>query len=46
MWIGILVVAALGLVAVPKNKLLRARGAIQRTLDRQITAVETLIPHF
>ena len=36
-WIGILVVAALGLVAVPKNKLLRAKEAVQRTLDRQIT---------
>ena len=36
-WIGILLLAAIGLVVVPKNKLLRAREAAQRTLDHQIT---------
>ena len=36
-WIGIYLLAAIGLVAIPKNKLLRARDAIQRTLDGVIT---------
>ena len=36
-WIGILLLAAIGLVVVPKNKLLRAREAAQRTLDHQVT---------
>ena len=36
-WIGVCLLAAIGLVAVPKNKLLRARDAIARTLDGKIT---------
>ena len=36
-WIGVFVLAAIGLVAIPKNKLLRARDAIQRTLNSEIT---------
>ena len=35
-WIGVLVLAAIGLVVVPPNKLLRAREAVERTLARQI----------
>lgn len=36
-WIGVYVLAAIGLIAIPKNKLLRARDAIQRTLSTGIT---------
>lgn len=36
-WIGVYILAAIGLVAVPKNKLLRARDAIARTLGGGIT---------
>ena len=35
-WIGVLLLAAIGLIAVPKNKLLRARHAIGRTLEDKI----------
>ena len=36
-WIGVCVIAAIGLLAIPKNKLLRARDALQRTLFESIT---------
>ena len=36
-WIGVSVLVALGLIAVPKNKLIRARDALQRTLRGEIT---------
>ena len=36
-WIGVSILAALGIVAIPKNKLLRARDAIERTLAGKIT---------
>ncbi|MDC0525636.1 hypothetical protein OAO87_01460 [bacterium] len=36
-WIGVCMLAAIGLVVVPKNKLLRAKDAITRTLKGTIT---------
>ena len=36
-WIGVYLLAAIGLVVIPKNKLLRARDAIERTLAGGIT---------
>ena len=36
-WIGVYLLAAIGLVIIPKNKLLRARDAIERTLAGGIT---------
>ena len=36
-WIGIFLLAAIGIAAVPRNKLLRAKDAVQRTLDGTIT---------
>ena len=36
-WIGISLLVAIGLVAIPVNKLLRARDAIQRTLRHEAT---------
>ena len=36
-WVGVLLLAAIGLVAVPTNKLLRARHALLRTIAGEIT---------
>ena len=37
LWIGVCLLASIGLVVVPRNKVLRAKDAIQRTLDGRIT---------
>lgn len=37
MWIGVTVLAALGVVVITREKLLRAREAIQRTMRKEIT---------
>ena len=36
-WIGVYLLVAIGLVAIPKNKLLRAKDAVRRTLQGEIT---------
>ena len=37
LWVGVGLLAAIGLVVVPKNKLLRANDALRRAVDGQIT---------